>query len=128
MKLIQNHTGAQTLIGYAIEIDKGSARAVLDLDERHLNRTDSLHGGLMATLLDAASGYTASLSVDGETLPAVATVSMTVNYLSGVRSGRVIATAKKTGGGRKLIFVDAQLAKDDGTLIATSTGTFKLLS
>lgn len=128
MKVIQNHTGTQSLIGYAIEIDNGLARAILDMDARHLNRTDSLHGGLVATLLDAASGYTASLSVDGETLPEVATVSMTVNYLSSARSGRVIATAKKTGGGRKLIFVDAQLATEDGTPVATSTGTFKLLS
>ncbi len=128
MREISKQTGAQALIGYVIQIDDGHARVVLDIDERHLNRNDGLHGGIAATLLDAACGYNASLAADGETLMPVTTVSMTVNYISRVASGRVTGTAWVTGGGRKIVFVNAELVAEDGSVIATATGTFKRLS
>ncbi len=128
MKIISNKTGTQALIGYRVEISEGSARVVLDIDHRHINRGNSLHGGIMATLLDAAAGYTASLSVDGETLIYTSTVSMTVNYLARVADGRVVATGRKTGGGKNIVFVDAQLTDNAGKLIATATCTFKLFT
>ncbi|MEX3008889.1 PaaI family thioesterase [Hoeflea sp. TYP-13] len=128
MKIIRDHTGAQANIGYVVEIDDGKARVYLDIDHRHINRGDSLHGGIMATLLDAAAGYAVSLSVDGNTLVYTSTVSLTVNYQSRVRDGRVVATARVTGGGKKIVFVNAELVADDGTTVATATGTFKLFT
>jgi acyl-coenzyme A thioesterase 13 len=78
MKVIRDHTGAQKTMGYVVEIDKGKARVYLDIDQRHTNRGDSLHGGIIATLLDAVCGYAVSLSVDGESLVYPSTVSMVV--------------------------------------------------
>jgi len=126
MRIIHDQTGAQRSIGYVIEITGAVARVHLDIDQRHLNRRESLHGGLVTVLLDAASGYTASLSVDGETLHEVVTVSMSVNYLATADSGRVIATARKTGGGKQIVFIDSELKTEDGGLLATATGTFRL--
>lgn len=127
MREIAGKTGAQSLIGYVVQIDAGYARVVLDVDERHLNRNDGLHGGIIATLLDASAGYTASLAGDGEALMPVTTVSMTVNYVSKVTSGRVTGTGRVTGGGHKILFVNAELVGEDGTVIATATGAFKRL-
>ncbi|MEM6462875.1 MAG: PaaI family thioesterase [Pseudomonadota bacterium] len=126
MKIIRDQTGAQSSMGYVAEIDNGMVRVYLDIDHRHINRGDSLHGGIIATLLDAAAGYAVSLSVDGETLYYTSTVSLTINYLSRVTAGRVVATAQVTGGGHKLVFVDATLSSDAGVPVATATGTFKL--
>jgi acyl-coenzyme A thioesterase 13 len=53
---------------------------------------------------------------------------MTVNYLSRVREGRVVATAEVTGGGKKIVFVDAKLCPQDNVVVATATGTFKLFN
>lgn len=128
MKVIRDHTGAQATMGYVVEIDKGQARVYLDIDHRHINRGDSLHGGIIATMLDAAAGYAVSLSVDGETLTYTSTVSLTVNYLSRVREGRVVATAKVTGGGKKIVFVNATLTTETNVPVATATGTFKLFT
>lgn len=124
---IARKTGAQSLIGYVVQIEDGSARVVLDIDERHRNRNNGLHGGIIATLLDAAAGYAASLAEDGETLTPVTTVSMTVNYLSKVTDGRVTGHGRVTGGGHKILFVDAELIGKDGIVAATATGTFKRL-
>ncbi|MCR9134408.1 MAG: PaaI family thioesterase [Alphaproteobacteria bacterium] len=127
MKQIKGKTGAQTLIGYVVEIEDGRARVVLDITPHHLNRNSGLHGGIIATLLDAAAGYAASLEGDGNALTPVTTVSMTVNYVSKVDSGLVTGTGKVTGGGHKILFADAELTTADGRTVATATGTFKRL-
>lgn len=127
MQVITNLSNAQSTIGYVVEVEDGIPRAVLDIDDRHLNRNDGLHGGIMAMLLDTTSGYAASLKEDGVTPHPVATVTMTVNYLAPGRTGRVVATARVTGGGRQIVFVDAELTHADGTILATSTGTFRML-
>lgn len=126
MKVIRDQSGTQQTLGYVVEINTGAPRVYLDIDHRHINRGDSLHGGVIATMLDAASGYAVSLSVDGETLYYTSTLSLTVNYLSRVAEGRVVATAKVTGGGKKIVFVDALLSTDAGVPVASATGTFKL--
>ncbi len=111
-----------------VQIEDGEARVILDLNEGHINRNGGLHGGLSATLLDAVCGYTVSLRRNGETLDPVTTVSLTVNYLARAMAGRVVATARISGGGKHLAFVDAVLTAQDGTAIATATGTYKLLA
>jgi uncharacterized protein (TIGR00369 family) len=84
------------------------------------------HGGLVAMLLDTAAGIAVrSFSREKET-PTV-TVSMTVNYISAAKSDEVTATARITGGGRSLKFADAELRDQDGTLLATASGAYKLL-
>ncbi|MCP4315336.1 MAG: PaaI family thioesterase [Hyphomicrobiales bacterium] len=128
MKIIRDHTGAQANVGYVVEIENGRAKVYLDIDHRHINRGDSLHGGVIATILDAACGYAVSLSVDGENLHQTATLSLTVNYLSRVRDGRVFASAKVSGGGKNTVFVDAELIAEDHGTVATATGTFKLFT
>ena len=128
MRVIRDQTGAQKTMGYVVEIDQGVARVYLDIDHRHINRGDSLHGGIIATLLDAACGYSVSLSVDGQSLIYTSTVSLTINYLSRVREGRVVATAEISGGGNKIKFVDAKLLREDNVPVATATGTFKLFN
>lgn len=124
---ITDGTGAQAHVGYVAEIEGGTVRVFLDIDHRHTNRNGHLHGGLMAVLLDSASGYTASLANDPDTLQPTMTVSMNVSYLAPGTGGRVTATARVTGGGRALKFVDGALHDEAGVLLATSTGVFKLL-
>lgn len=126
MKIIRDQTGTQKTLGYVVEIEKGEARVYLDIDHRHINRGDSLHGGVIATLLDSAAGYAVSLSVDGEKLFYTSTLSLTINYLSRVSDGRIVATAKVSGGGRKIVFIDALLSTEAGVPVASATGTFKL--
>lgn len=127
MQEIANNTGAQSTIGYVVQIESGQARVILDLHEGHINRNDGLHGGIAATLLDAVCGYTASIRDGDDVVLPVTTVSLTVNYLARAQTGRVTATARLTGGGKRIVFTDAVLSAEDGTTIATATGTYKML-
>lgn len=115
------------LIGFRVEVDadQQEASCVLGLDTVHLNRHGVLHGGIISTLLDTASGVTASLTVDDEGVTPFTTVSLNINFLAPVLSGEVRATGRISGGGRSLTFVDAVVCDDQGRRIATSTGVFK---
>lgn len=127
VRVITDATGAQAHLGYVAEVEDGAVRVVLDIDARHTNRNGHLHGGLMAVLLDSAMGYTASLHDDPEVLRPTVTVSMTINYLAPGRGGRVVATARVCGGGRRLKFVEGALRDEAGSTLATASGVFKML-
>lgn len=120
-------SGAQELFGYEISLKDNVACVTLDIKNKHLNRTNTLHGGIISCLLDVACGYTVSMCQGNNDLVPCVTVSLTVNYHANVKSGKVFATATHTGGGRKTVFSNGVLKDENGRTIATATGTFKLL-
>lgn len=124
---IRDETGTQRLVGYVLEVGHpdGCARCWLDLDERHLNRHNVLHGGIATTMMDNASGATGSLSVDASGLAPFLTISLNTQFIAPGMPGRVTAVGKITGGGRSLKYISSELHHEDGTLIAASTGVFK---
>ena len=125
--LLLDESGVQRLLGFAVDLRAGDrrARCWLDLDDRHLNRRGVLHGGIAATLLDAACGFTASLTVDPGARAPFLTVALDTQFVSPAREGRVTATGRVTGGGRSLLFLAGELLGADGALVASATGVFK---
>lgn len=124
--LIRDETGTQTLIGYVVDIsDPPRAHCWLNVGPTHTNRHNVLHGGITGCLLDNASGTAGSLTVDPSGTAPFLTISMTTQFIAPGRPGWVKATGTVIGGGRGLLYINAVLAQDDGTVIATSTGVFK---
>jgi len=119
--------GFADLVGYRLtEWKEGEAECRLLLDERHLNRQGLLHGGVMTTLLDAVLGYcgihTALPARDRRAM----TLSMTTNFVGAARPGdEVIATARRTGGGRSVFFASAEARDQNGRLLATAESVYK---
>ena len=120
-------SGAQDLIGYDIDFSTGQARIILKIGPQHLNRNGSLHGGIFAMMLDAAAGYAASLSLSDAGNAPLVTLSLSTNFLAPGVGGQVIATGTHKGGGRSIIFADAEMRDETGTLLATATGVFKAI-
>ncbi|MDH4872404.1 PaaI family thioesterase [Pseudomonas sp. BN515] len=103
----------------------GAAEFRMPIEARHLNRQGMLHGGLVATLLDAACGYAGlHASEDEEEIHGV-TVMLNIAYLKAARAGTVIAQGRVNRSGRSLYFAEASLETLDGELLATAQGTFK---
>lgn len=129
--IIRDETGAQTLIGYVLDVSqrdadgKAYARCWLDIEPKHLNRHEALHGGLIASMLDNACGATASLTADESGKAPFMTVSFNTHFLEGVKSGRVTAQGRVRRAGRSLVAIDGEMFADDGRLIATGSGVFK---
>ena len=124
-EIIRDETGAQSLLGYIVDIRDGMARCHLDIGAKHGNRHGGLHGGIIACMLDNAMGYAAALELDATGATKVLTVSMTTQYLAPARQGRVTAEGTVTGGGKSLLFVDGVLHDEEKRVIATASGVFK---
>ena len=103
----------------------GEAEFHMPIEARHLNRQGMLHGGLVATLLDAACGYAGLHSAEGEEEVHGVTVMLNIAYLKAARSGSVIARGRVSRSGRSLYFAEAALETAGGELLATAQGTFK---
>ena len=125
--IIRDETGAQTLLGYVVDItaDDGTARCHLNIGAQHGNRHGGLHGGIMSCMLDNAMGFAASLTGDDAGETRFMTLSMTTQYLAPAREGRVTATGNITGGGRSVVFAEGELTDINGTVLATSSGVYK---
>ncbi|GMA41243.1 PaaI family thioesterase [Mobilicoccus caccae] len=105
--------------------DAGKA---LTVTGEHLNRNGTLHGGVMATMLDTVMGDAVRSALEeGQD---TATVSMTVTYLGPAKEGDELrASAEIRKRGSSLVLTEADLVRpEDDTAIAHAVGTFTVLS
>jgi len=118
--------GLRTLVGLdAEQTAEGRARVNLMADERHLNPHGTVHGGVIATLLDVAMGTAvASTGDDGER---PVTIEMKVTYLEPAQMGPLVATAKVHKRGKRITIVEAEL-QQDGEMVSHAIGTFTTIS
>lgn len=105
----------------------GDRLCELDLliQPHHLNRNGIVHGGVLMSMLDSASGLAVAYqSGTAKPLPTV-TVSLTCNFISTTSAGRLIAIGRVDGGGGRFLSTTATLSSDDGRLLATALGSFR---
>ena len=106
------------------DTDEGGARLTLEVTDEHLNPAGTLHGGVLATLVDTAMGQ-AVRTVSGEgDVPA--TSQLTVTYLRPGKPGQVAVSASVRTRGEHLTVCEADV-EQDGRAIAHAVATFALL-
>lgn len=127
MKKIQTDNPFLLMLGAELQVwTPGHCRWALKIHPNLLNSQGLLQGGVTATLLDVACGYSGFYHATNEPPPWTVTICLTTNYIRGVRSGVITAEGKKTGGGRSVFFAEARLRDDQGQLIATGSGSFRI--
>ena len=106
----------------------GEGSISLDLQPWHLNGSGVVHGGVLVSMLDVATGMTGVFcTVKGNRRHSV-TVSLTTNFIGQTRSGKLIATGQRTASGRKIYFASAEIRTEQGALIATGSGVHRFRS
>lgn len=104
--------------------DDGGAVIALRVQDKHLNIQGIAHGGMLATVADAALGINVSLARGKRA--AQVTVSMSVDYLSAARPGEWLeAHAKVTRLGRQLAYASCDLVVGTRQVLRAS-GVFAL--
>ncbi len=102
----------------------GHSRLAFDADERHLNVEGTLHGGVLATLVDTAMGLAVRSSIDGSDVPA--TTQLTIAYLTAARQGHLVVSARVLKQGDHVLFCDADI-EQDGRAVVHALATFAVL-
>jgi uncharacterized protein (TIGR00369 family) len=107
-----------------VEAAAGRSRVDLDLTEDHLNLGGTVHGGVIATLVDVAVAV-ASHSMDGEGRGrAQATTELSVTFLQASSVGPLSCTARIRRRGRSLAVGEAEVVDGTGKLLAVGRATY----
>ena len=103
---------------------EGTARVRFEVTEEHLNAAGTLHGGVLATLVDTAMGAAVRSATDDGDVPA--TSQLTVTYLRPGKPGPLEVTAQVRTRGEHLTVCDADV-EQDGRGLVHAVATFALL-
>jgi len=119
------HEGFVGLLGIREEVaGDGRARLTLDATEEHLNRAGTVHGGVLASLVDTATGSAVRSSTGEEDVPA--TSQLTVTYLRPGDLGPLQVTAEVRKQGEHLTVCEADV-EQDGRALVHAVATFAVL-
>jgi uncharacterized protein (TIGR00369 family) len=104
----------ETLGGRIDVWEKGRIVMSLTLEARHMNPNGVVHGGVITTLMDEATGHVIvtirGLEVMAETPHA--TIDMSVSFLSGARVGdELVCEARTLRIGRAVAFAEAEVRR-----------------
>lgn len=102
----------------------GRARIELDATEDHLNAARTVHGGVLASLVDMAMGAAVRSSTGDSDVPA--TSQLTVTYLRPGEPGALVVTAQVSKQGEHLTVCEADVEQDGNTLVH-ALATFAVL-
>ena len=110
------------------DVDDGRARLEFEATEDHFNPAGTVHGGVLATLVDTAMGTAVRSLTDDSDVPA--TSQLTVTYLRPGKPGRLAVTARvRTRGehdGRKSFTGELINATDDAVTVAADSGVVSI--
>jgi uncharacterized protein (TIGR00369 family) len=93
----------------------------LVLGPQHANNLGMAHGGLLCTLIDVAMGTCARRKLG---IP-VMTLSMQTNFVAPGR-GTLVAEGRVLRAGRSIAYCEATVTGEDGEVVATGSGVFKV--
>jgi uncharacterized protein (TIGR00369 family) len=107
------------------EVGIGYSIIEIDLAKKHLQPFGVVHGGVFASVIDAAAFWAVYYEVDEA--DGVTTVDLKLNYLAPAVSGRLVARGRRLKIGRMLGYAEAQVTDDRGQILAHGTSTVIIL-
>jgi uncharacterized protein (TIGR00369 family) len=102
----------------------GRAELRFTASETHLNPAGTVHGGLLATLVDTAMGLAARSRIADDDVPA--TSQLTIAYLAPAHPGELRVRAEVRTAGDHLLLCEADIDQDKATIVH-AVATFALV-
>jgi acyl-CoA thioesterase len=107
-----------------VSAEAGEVVVALDARPEQLNLAGVLHGGMIATLADSATGLAVRTMIEPGRRHV--TVQLDVHYLAPGTPGRVTARAKTVRVGSQIAYAEADVRDARGQLIARATSTISI--
>lgn len=108
-----------------MDLEWGTSVLEVELQEKHLQPFGFVHGGAIASVMDAATFWAVFPQVkDGMGLT---TVEIKVNFLAPVREGKLLAKGRCIKIGKTLALGDATIYDGNGNLLGHGTATMMIV-
>jgi uncharacterized protein (TIGR00369 family) len=115
-----------TLLSIEIkDLGWGESYLEIPVQEKHLQPFGMVHGGVFASLVDAAAFWAVYTQVPEDI--GMTTVELKLNYLAPLTTGRMIAKGRSIRVGKTLCLGEASINNEEGLLLVHGTSTMMLL-
>ena len=108
------------------KVGVGFSELKIDIAKKHLQPFGFVHGGVYASIIDAAAFWALFYDIDDPDT-GVTTVDLKLNYLAPTVSGQLIAIGRRIKMGRTLGYADVEVSDADGRILAHGSSTVILL-
>ena len=108
------------------KVGVGFSELKINLSRKHLQPFGFVHGGVYASIIDAAAFWALFYDID-DPGTGVTTVDLKLNYLAPTDSGKLIAKGRQIKMGKTLGYADAEVTDAEGRILAHGTSTVILL-
>jgi uncharacterized protein (TIGR00369 family) len=122
--MAEDNGGFTKLVGTEVSsAEEGRAEVSLKVQERHLNPSGTVHGGVISTLIDVSMAEALNTITEEGEQPF--TIQITVNYMKPGKPGALTSVAQVRKGGERITIVEAEVVQEgDEEVIALATGTY----
>jgi uncharacterized protein (TIGR00369 family) len=108
----------------ALEVAPDRTVIALDVEKKHLNAMNIVHGGVLSSLIDNAMGLAVMSAMPGKK---TVTTNLNVHFVASLEIGTLTTTARVLHTTRSTLTVEATVVDQDGKLGTIGTGSFRLL-
>jgi len=119
---------AVALLGLSFdELERGRTVFSIVADEMHENPMGTMHGGIVATLVDTAMGCAVSSTLSAD--ESFTTLELSTNFVRAITraTGRARAEGRVVHGGGRIVTTEARVYDDTGDLYAHAKSTCMIL-
>ena len=120
--LVNNSPYFLLLFMKILDVGIGYSRLEIDINQKHLQPFGLVHGGVFASIIDAAAFWSVYYGVEDQN-SGVTTVDIKLNYLAPAVSGKLVAKGRQIKLGKTLGYADAEVTNEDGKILAHGTST-----
>ena len=123
-KIVANYN---QVLGYEVlEWIDGCSLLAIPIQKKHRNRGRSIHGGVIASLVNVAGKMAGNWTSSGERK--TRTINLNINFISGTSADLVHVRGRRAHATKGTLFSDVEIfVPDTGMVIASGQGVFKLL-
>ncbi|MGQ9645427.1 MAG: PaaI family thioesterase [Thermodesulfobacteriota bacterium] len=107
------------------DLQWGTSLLEIQLAEKHLQPFGFVHGGAIASIMDAATFWAVFPQIEKGL--GLTTVEIKVNFLAPAQKGKLIAKGRCIRLGKTLALGEAEIRNDEGGLVAHGTATMMVI-
>jgi acyl-CoA thioesterase len=101
----------------------GICETELQIESHHLNIGGTVHGGILATLLDITMSGAVTSTILDKSAEQVVTMQMNIHFLrAGQLGDKIIGHAEIAKYGSTIVYVEGEVVNQDGKLLARASG------